>query len=270
MRIEPRWAPCLAALVLLGTSGIGAQTKYQSGQNIAPVYEGWRRQSDGTFAMYFGYLNRNYAEVLDIPVGANNAFDAGTDRGQPTHFLPRRHRFVFQVALPREWDPQRRLIWTITANGKTEKAQGWLQPEWEIDDGVIQMNIGPGGAPPADPPNTPPRISGDAEASVTFPQTLTLSITAIDDGVPKAPPVRAGQPPRDAPSLTCRWIHYRGPGVVTFETPAASGPNTAAVRSSTRVTFSAPGVYVLHAIASDGLFETHHEVTVTVRPPAER
>ena len=32
MRIEPRWAACLVAVVLLGTSEIGAQTKYLSGQ----------------------------------------------------------------------------------------------------------------------------------------------------------------------------------------------------------------------------------------------
>jgi len=42
--------------------------------------------------------------------------------------MTRRQRFVFEVPLPRDSDPKARLIWSVTANGRTEKAQGWLQP----------------------------------------------------------------------------------------------------------------------------------------------
>jgi hypothetical protein len=213
--------------------------------------------------MYFGYLNRNYEEQIDVPIGPNNSFDPGPDRGQPTHFVPRRQRFLFTVNLPKDWDPKRRVIWTLTANGKTEKAQGWLQPEWEVDAGVIQMNIGPGGAPPVDPPNTAPKITGSAAVTAAVSEKVTVTARATDDGVPKPRPGRAGGPPPRGVAI--RWMHYRGAGKVTFSSPTAEAPNGKPVESTTTVTFSAPGTYVLRAIASDGLLEGMHDVTATVK-----
>src|SRR5271154_1937502 len=72
------------------------QTKFNSGQNVVPSFDGWLRNTDGTFTMVFGYLNRNYKEELAIPAGADNNVD-GADRGQPTYFLPRRQSFIFKV-----------------------------------------------------------------------------------------------------------------------------------------------------------------------------
>src|SRR6202521_6076214 len=95
-----------AALVLFGAAvSVSAQVQYARGQNVAPVFEGWERNPDGTSSMVFGYLNRNYEEEVDIPVGPANsvAVGAGTpvDRGQPTHFYPRRQRFLFRVVVPK-------------------------------------------------------------------------------------------------------------------------------------------------------------------------
>jgi hypothetical protein len=254
-----------SAVVALGAGA--EQVRYLRGQNIAPVYEGWRRDPDGTVRMYFGYLNRNYQEVLDVPVGPNNGFEPGDpDRGQPTHFLTRRQRFVFQVRLAKDWDPNRRLIWTITANGKTEQAHGWMQPEWEIDDGVIQMNLGPGGAPPSDPPNTAPQLTGSPEQTATVDAPLTVSASATDDGIPKPRKVRPGTtPPPGGDGVQIRWIHYRGPGEVKFSQERSERVYGKQVELQTTVTFSAPGTYVLRAIANDGLLETAHDVTVTVK-----
>jgi hypothetical protein len=246
----------------------GAQARFSKGQNIAPVFEGWKRNPDGSIVMYFGYLNRNYQEELDIPIGPNNNIEPGDDRGQPTHFLPRRHRFLFQVLLPKDWDRQRRVVWTITANDKTEQANGWLQPEWEVDDGVIQMNIGPGGVPPVDPPNTAPTISGSAAQTVTLPNTVTVTAKATDDGIPKP---RPGIPPaRGTQGLNIRWIHYRGPGKVTFSVPTSERVVGTPVEATTLASFSEPGIYVLRAIASDGLLETAFDVTVTVKDSTSR
>lgn len=250
------------SLLLLTPAASKAQERYQTGQNIAPVFEGWQRNPDGAIVMYFGYLNRNYEEQIDLPVGPNNLFEPGPDRGQPTHFLPRRHRFLFKVVVPKNWDPKQRLIWTLTANGKTEKAQGWLQPEWEVDEGVIQMNIGPGGAPPTDPPNKAPVITGSSDQTVTRPQTLRLTAKATDDGIPKP---RAGRGTAAPRGVSIRWIHYRGAGKVTFAPLTADAPHGQPVESTTTVTFSATGTYVLRAIASDGLLEGMHDVTVTVK-----
>jgi hypothetical protein len=49
--------------------------RYARGQSIQPVFEGWEKNPDGTFSMWFGYLNRNYEERLNIPVGPNNGFN---------------------------------------------------------------------------------------------------------------------------------------------------------------------------------------------------
>ncbi len=79
-----------ALILLLMTGGTGAQVyqlRHWSGQGLAPVYEGFDINPDGTYNMWFGYMNRNFEEELDVPVGADNKFEPGTaDRGQPTHF----------------------------------------------------------------------------------------------------------------------------------------------------------------------------------------
>lgn len=260
------WNALLAAIVTLAaTAAVRAQTRFLRGQNIAPVFEGWKRQPDGSIVFFFGYLNRNYEEIVDIPIGPDNTIEPWGDAGQPTHFLTRRQKFVFQVPVPKDWDIKKRAVWTLTVNGKTEKANAWLQPEWEVDDGVIQMNIGPGGAPPADPPNTGPRITGSGTQTLTLPGTLTVTASATDDGVPKPPAAKPGAASRGAPAgVSLRWIHYRGAGQVTFSRASAVPVHGGPVELSTEVTFSEPGTYVLKAIASDGLLEASHDVRVTV------
>ena len=254
----------IGALCAVGPSPAAAQVRYLRGQNIAPVFEGWRRNADGTIRMYFGYLNRNYEETIDIPVGPANGFEPGDpDRGQPTHFLTRRMRFLFFVTVPKDWDPQRRLIWTLTVNGKTEKAHGWLQPEWEIDDGVIQMNIGGGSAPP-DPPNAAPIINGTPDQTAAVGRPLTLTVSATDDGTPKPRKRASGTVPGSA-GVTLRWMQYRGPGTVTFSRERSERIFGQPVELTTEATFPVPGTYVLRAMASDGLFESWHELDVVVK-----
>jgi hypothetical protein len=131
--------------------------KYISGQDIQPVFEGWSRKPDGSFVMHFGYFNRNYVEEPSIPVGPNNSIEpGGPDRGQPTVFRPRTNRNLFTVAVPKDWG-KKELIWTLTVNGKTQKAYGWLQPEWEIDP-AGGANLG-GKNDPELKANKPPTIS---------------------------------------------------------------------------------------------------------------
>ena len=36
------------------------------------MFEGWEENPDGSFNIVFGYLNRNYEEELNIPVGPSN------------------------------------------------------------------------------------------------------------------------------------------------------------------------------------------------------
>ena len=135
----------VVALVLTFVSGPSyGQLRFDRGQNVQPVFEGWERNSDGTFTMVFGYLNRNYEEMPEAAVGPNNSFEPGpADRGQPTRFYPRRQQFVFRVPVPADWG-EKDLVWTVTSHGRTDRAYGTLMPSWEIDDGVIKANRGSG------------------------------------------------------------------------------------------------------------------------------
>jgi len=258
------------AFLLAGVTAVGVlgQIQYATGQNVAPAFEGWEQNADGTHSFFFGYLNRNYEEQVDIPIGPNNTIEPGGDRGQPTHFYPRRQRFVFKVTVPKDWDKQQRVIWTLTAHGRTDQAKGWLQPEWELNDEVISENSG-GGV--LEPNNKPPSITGRTAETVTLPSTLALTVSANDDGIPKPRPRRNATaanadstPSRREQGLLIKWILYRGPGKVRFDPGTSPDAYGKPVEFTSKVSFSAPGTYVLQAIASDGQLSSTHNVTVTV------
>src|SRR5688572_1257864 len=179
----------LAIGVLLATLGaplLIAQTRFNSGQTIAPVFEGWERNADGTFNMVFGYMNRNYEEILDVPIGPNNFLEPGSlDQGQPTYYYPRRQQFMFKVRVPADWG-NKDLVWTLTTRGHTEKAYATLKDFWEIDNNVLHQNrSGPG---PQGAPNEGPkaRLVGAASRTVAVGTPLPLAMTIEDDGLPTA------------------------------------------------------------------------------------
>ena len=235
----------------------------ETGDSVQPVFDGWQRQPDGSIVMWFGYLNRNRKEIVDVPIGAANTISiAGVtkaDSGQPTHFYTRRRQYSFKIALPKDFDKDKKVIWTLTVHGETCTATGWLQPEWETDDGVRQMNAGGGGlAPPADPPNTAPSIvSASSDQTIDAGKPLKLTASATDDGIPARG--RSGRG-----GLSIKWIQYRGPGAVMFDPETTPGAGKIA-DSSTTATFSTPGLYWVQAIASDGLLEGIHTIRVTVK-----
>ena len=108
----------------------------------SPTYEGFWRNADGSFDLLFGYYNRNWVEEIDVPVGAGNTVEpGGPDRGQPTHFFPRRNQFVFKVRVPPDFG-NKEVVWTLTSNGVTEKAFGTLKPAYAVDETVMMANFG--------------------------------------------------------------------------------------------------------------------------------
>ena len=252
-----------APLATLAAQGIKDQlppempVRHLSGDSVQPAFEGWQRLPDGHVVMWFGYYNRNLQEQVNVPVGPNNSFSPGPDQGQPTHFYPRRQRFVFKVDVPAGWGQDKKMVWTLTANGEMCTAIGWLQPEWELDEGVIQMNRGSGLTPPADPPNTAPSITGGSrDQTVQAGVPVTLTASAVDDGIPKSRGGHGG--------LSIKWILYRGPGDVKFEPDASVPVYGKPVEATTQAIFSTPGAYWIRAIASDGLLEANHDIRVTV------
>ena len=180
---------------LLRVCCAGAQPRqsltYTKGQNVAPAYEGWEQAPDGTKYFLFGYMNRNWEEEIDVPIGPDNGFNVGgADQGQPTHFLPRRNRFVFRVRVPAGFTEKDELIWTLTTHGKTEKAYATLRPDYIVDDVVKASETGALGAGTSSPEvrsNKPPavRIEEVKARNVKVGEWLTLVAEVKDDGIPK-------------------------------------------------------------------------------------
>jgi hypothetical protein len=173
-------------------SGAGAQSlSYTKGQNVAPAYEGWEQAPDGTRYFLFGYMNRNWEEEIDVPVGPDNGFNiGGADQGQPTHFLPRRNRFVFKVRVPNGFGEKDELIWTLSSHGKTEKAYASLRPDYIVDDVVKASETGALGAGTSSPEvrsNKPPvvTVAEIKSRSVKAGEPLTIVAEVKDDGIPK-------------------------------------------------------------------------------------
>ncbi len=178
------------------------------------------------------------------------------DQGQPTHFLPRRNRFIFKVKVPANFTEKDELIWTLTTHGKTEKAFATLRPDYILDDVVKASETGALGAGTSSPEvrsNKPPvlRIVEANTRNVKAWQAVPLVSEVKDDGIPKrrgagsGAAVRAtgagGQTADSTAALLARaasgppvritvgknvglhvtWFLYRGPagGTVTFDPP---------------------------------------------------
>ena len=263
-------------------------------QNVAPAFEGWEENVDGSFNLVFGYLNRNWDEEIDVPIGPdNNVEPGGPDQGQPTRLLPRRNLFIFRVHVPKDFGTKE-IVWTLTTHGKTERAYGTLKSAYFIDDNVISANNGASGGAGTTLElqnlNKAPvlKVEGSTTLTAKVGQPVTLTAIARDDNLPRPrglapvnPLAAAGAAVSSAVGLRLAWFVYRGAGQVTFDPPQfkvymdsrggspwAPGWNTPPVPPGgkwvIRATFTEPGTYVLRCLAHDGALATAQDVTVTV------
>ncbi len=219
------------------------------GEPVAPFFEGWFRNADGTFTFSFGYFNLNEEQVLDIPIGPDNLIEPEQFNGvQPTHFPvdPRRDRGVFHVTVPASWEQsQERIVWTITANGKTASVPA------RVGYDALQLGHEPKamGSVPAEV-----RAARDGEigqgipgvwaerrtATVGEPLMLTIWGREISERAPE-------DMVNTAVYLTAVWFKHQGPaGPVTFS-PDRIKIEGGDARATTLATFSEPGEYVLRA-----------------------
>jgi len=249
-----------ATVVLAYQTANGQMLSYSRGQTVSPAFEGWEKNDDGSFNMMFGYMNRNWEEEVDVPVGAENSFSPGDpDRGQPTHFLPRRNRFVFKVRVPADWG-KKELVWTLTTKGKTERAYATLREDSMVDN-LVQASeqgaIGAGISSPEIRANVSPELTldgGDRRAQVG--QPLTLIAFAKDDGVPRprfGPDSREarlvaeararatnGTPPAPTPrgTMTFDPATQRPPSAITVGSQTGLRHSCFVYRGAGRVTFT--------------------------------
>jgi hypothetical protein len=194
--VSSRTPLMLAAVLVLASSSThvvlrGQVLTYSKGQPISAAYEGWEVDPDGSKYFIFGYMNKNWEEEIDVPVGPDNAFSPGpADLGQPTHFFPRRNRYVFRVPVPRQFNERDELVWTLTTHGRTSKAFASLRPDLIMDDIAKGNDTGASGmsSSPETRANKPPvvEIEGAKARTVKVGQPLVLVAKVTDDGVPRA------------------------------------------------------------------------------------
>ena len=62
--VSRRFAVVVFAAMSAVAAGAGAQTRYMymKGESLHPAYEGWWPNPDGSFTMFFGYMNPNWEE----------------------------------------------------------------------------------------------------------------------------------------------------------------------------------------------------------------
>jgi hypothetical protein len=247
----------LAGRPLVSGQNLPLEPAHESGRSVTGAFEGWFGNEDGSYSLLLGYYNRNTKQELDIPPGPHNRIEpGGPDQGQPTHFLTGRQWGVFTVTVPKDFG-NKKLTWTLVANGQTTVIPMSLNPLWEVSP-FIEGNG-----------NTPPFISfeegkrgaqgprGSSRTLTTaLPDPLTLIVWVADDlKLPRS----ASQGVRNVP-VTVGWGKFRGPGVVIFAENRLTVEKTASAvtppmpfngKATTTATFSEPGEYVLRVVAND-------------------
>ncbi len=195
MVLRTQWIVAAGLGLAIGAASIVVHAQvltYTKGQPISAGYEGWEEDADGTKYFVFGYMNKNWEEEMDVAVGPDNGFQPGpADRGQPTHFFPRRNRYVFRVPVPGQFSERDELVWTLTTHGRSSKAYASLRADLQLDALAKASDTGalPGMASsPELRANKPPvvQIEGSTTRTVKVGQPLRLVATVSDDGMPKA------------------------------------------------------------------------------------
>jgi hypothetical protein len=233
-----------------------------SGDSLTGAFEGWFYNPDGSRSFLVGYYNRNSRQELDIPIGPNNRIEPSPngDMGQPTHFMTGRQWGMFTVAVPREFKPTDKYVWSITANGETTQIPLRLNADYVMSPFTeVAAN------------NTPPSIrfeqngkgvQGPLAALASAPaRTATagtpLAVTIwVNDDMRYTSGTGTG-PAANRPPVAVRWSKYRGPGAVTFEKAnpevekISQSEGAFAGKATVSATFKEAGDYYLHVIVND-------------------
>ena len=269
MKIQGRFGRLAVALVavacMAGSAVLAQQLAMEplkdSGSNIYPAYEGWYKNDDGTFTLLIGYYNRNKKEILDIPIGPENKIEpGGPDQGQPTHFEVGRGWGTIAIKVPKDFG-DKKLVWTITANGKTVSVPFGVVKGYQIEP---FLDAAMGNKPPVIKfSETGAALQGPpaplAQANVingAVGENVAIKYWISDDGneepptggsAAAPPPGGANAPPR-RPRVSTTLTKYRGPGEIKF---ADSTPTIEKETVNTTATFSLPGEYLIRVEGND-------------------
>ena len=235
------------------------------GQRVAPFFDGWYENPDGTMTLSFGYSNLNRDEVIEIPLGPDNVITPKEyDGAQPTSFSPvvadvapggapsrrDRERGVFTVTVPAGFKGD--VVWTLRVRGQAYSVPGRArtgayQLRWPMAMGSVppllrfsangQAGRGPAGIQ-ADP------LTARAGAP------LPLTVWVADDSMREQDPVPIVAKREVKAAVTVIWFKHSGPGPVSFTPPRVAVPELQGT-AATSATFMQPGEYVLRVRADN-------------------
>jgi hypothetical protein len=251
-----------------------------TGNFVAPYFDGFYPNPDGTYTLSFGFLNRNDEELIEIALGANNYIEpAEYDGVQPTTFPVVRYsgfggpreRGAFGVVVPADFEGD--VWWTVRTDGYETRVPGRLESPGPLIKGAYELSTGPMAAGSMRPAiqfdeDTPPTWGLQG---IWYPDTLTATV-----GEPVEVRLRAfDRGERELGHVNMTLWKYQGPvgGKISFESlteapgdvsPAARGqrphgPGPVATRESVvlptdgpdadrgrfTAVFDTPGQYVI-------------------------
>ena len=244
------------------------------GQRVAPFFDGFYENPDGTITLSFGYSNFNREQTIEIPLGPDNFIEPKEfDGRQPTSFPTTpgtgptgarrdRERGVFTVTVPAGFKGD--VVWTLRHAGQTHKVPGRSKTgayglRWPMAMGSIPPQlrfIQPTTQSPrrGDPGAGAPFGRGpvgieSAPLQATVGTPLAVTVWAKDDSQrDKEIEVKERGPARPAMNFT--WYKHSGPGPVTFD-PQKSGLVELEGMATSSITFAQPGTYVLRVRADN-------------------
>ena len=210
----------LAIALLVGAPPLRAQRQPQQRPlgpqpdvelRVAPFFDGFYANPDGTITFSFGYSNLNREETVEIPLGPDNFIEPKEfDGRQPTSFPPvvpdapdggrgrpdrrDRERGVFTVTVPAGFTGD--VVWTLRHRGQTYSVPGRAKNSayslrWPMAMGSIPpllrfTQAGPAGRGPTG------IDGGPMQASVGAP--LSISVSIVDDSKREKEPIEVKAP----------------------------------------------------------------------------
>ena len=205
-----------------------------SGNFVAPFFDGYFTNEDGTHTLSFGFMNRNLEDLVEIPIGPNNFIEPAQFNGQQPTTFPvvsyggfggPRERGVFAVTIPADYEGD--VWWTLTTNGVTTRVPGRTST---VRKGLI-------GFESAYAMSTSPQAEGSLRPEIRFAENGPGAIGVKGLEAPQRLNTRVGQPvevrfwgfdrgERDLREVNMTLWKYQGPvgGVISFESLVEAPP----------------------------------------------
>ena len=271
--LRPSLVGSLAIIMVIGSHALAEHQRPLSplpsdGLRVAPFFDGWYQNPDGTISLSFGYSNLNRNELVEIPIGPDNFIQPKEyDGQQPTSFPPvvptaggdgsgapadrrQRERGVFTVTVPAGFRGD--VVWTLRYQGQTYSVPGRAQVgayqlRWPMAMGSVPPLLrftatGPEGRGPMGVQAEPQR------ARVGAPLALTVLVN--DDSEREPDPVIVKPRGGARPAINVDWFKHSGPGAVVFTPP--QGPiGELKGTATTSAVFEQPGEYVVRVRADN-------------------